>query len=124
RREGKPPGETRQRCLTRGASRRARFAAIAPPKENPANLSGASPGNISRRRPWTRSRYAAPVISDETDAESPYEGWSSACTVKRAERASMLRLQCFQDPIPPWKRTRSGPLPLRRTAIRGESELM
>src|SRR5215813_14638251 len=31
----------------------------------------------------------------------------------------MLRVQCFHDPIPPWKRTTSGPWPLVRTAMGG-----
>src|SRR5947207_2180368 len=33
---------------------------MAPPNENPASLSGPSPGNISTNRPCTRSRYATP----------------------------------------------------------------
>ena len=36
----------------------------------------------------------------------------------------MLRIQCFHEPIPPWNRTRSGPWPDRRTAIRGGSVLV
>ena len=31
----------------------------------------------------------------------------------------MLRIQCFHEPIPPWKSTRSGPRPRRCTASRG-----
>ena len=39
--------------------------------------------------------------------------------MKRRESGSTLRIQCRHEPIPPWKRTTSGPLPRRCTAIRG-----
>src|SRR5437879_3565540 len=90
---------------------------MAPPKENPAKRSGASPGSISRKRRCTRSRYSLPVVSRGTEADAPYDGWSRACTVKRSASGSMFRVQCRQHPIPPWKSTTSGPLPLVRAAM-------
>ena len=47
---------------------------MAPPNEKPAKRSGASPGNIATTSSCTSSRYAGPVVSRATDAESPYEG--------------------------------------------------
>src|SRR5437867_1771778 len=35
----------------------------------------------------------------------------------------MFRIQCFHEPMPPWKSTRSGPWPRRCTAIRGDVAL-
>ena len=55
-------GESRRRDQAQmadaGPRRRARFAAMAPPKENPPSRSGASPGNIREKARCARSRYS------------------------------------------------------------------